>query len=610
MRRKFLYFKIYDLKEHPLEIETLSLLEIESLIGKVEAVDNVFQLSKQPEVKRVLEKDVNLQDALTDSLPRRGRHGYLWIGDTLPDVARALSRLSYIKEIFLFQQLLEPEPEFIKQNLKNLTFMEFDVNLWRVYKFLSFSYFLNRTLSIGTLSKSEGEIDTHFNTLREELKLTPEKIADKDPAQLLSFIQEDSKIKNLNLDQRSPNDGILNNHWLRTLINTLNPENTGTIENPFCGNGSILQEGVLAGTSIDAFDINPVEVIMAQANGSINSVNGTEFSRLTTELHSKIKMLMSASAATQTDLFLYSAEGQFLSFWETEEKRFKTLGLNAQLEHIQKQIAATRFLIQTKAITDLPKINALFNAALINVIALAARKKEKLDFNDSFSKILHITYLKLYLLAKLQKFYTVPTTAFSVENRCVFSTTEPQADYQGVIAFLPHRINRNGFEKDRLIIDLLNLHASPNKLEQTILGAKQISPQEREILQKEISEQEGFYSSLPKEGREVLTRLELMGKQDEVLRYYLLWKQYFEIFKSFYDLVDNGAKICLIVENPVLKIDKTAISINSSKILENCIEKDERLLVNPLKSFRKGIPHAKLIYKKELSVLLYEKSAS
>ena len=111
-------------------------------------IDNVFQLSKQPEVKRVLEKDINLQNALTDSLPRRGRHGYLWIGDNLPDVMRALSRLSYIKEVFLFQQLLEPEPDFIKQKIKNMTFLEFDINLWRVYKFWTFSYFLNFKISI------------------------------------------------------------------------------------------------------------------------------------------------------------------------------------------------------------------------------------------------------------------------------------------------------------------------------------------------------------------------------------------------------------------------------------------------------------------------------
>jgi hypothetical protein len=610
MRRKFLYFKIYDLKEHPLEIETLSLLEIESLIGKVEPVDNVFQLSKQPEVKRVLEKDVNLQNALTDSLPRRGRHGYLWIGDTLPDVARALSRLSYIKEIFLFQQLLEPEPDFIKQNLKNLTFMEFDVNLWRVYKFLSFSYFLNRTLSIGTIGKTEGEIDTYFNTFREELKLTPEKIADKDPGQLLSFIQEDLKVKNLNLDQRNPNETLLNNRWLRALINTLTFTNNATLLNPFCGDGVILLEGALAGVNFDALDINPIETIIAQANSFLTSIDSTELSRLTIEIHSKIQMLMSASAATQTDLFLYSTEGQFLSFWETEEKRFKTLGLNAQLEYIQKQIAATRFLIQTEAITNSVELNALFNAALINVIALALRKKEKIDFTEVFSKMLHSIYLKVYLLNKLRKFYTIFDTKVSVSNHSFLEQTPAADRYDGIIAFLPSRINRNGLEKDRLIIEMLNLHANPVHLEKAIIGAKQIKPEQREALQTEITDQSGFFKQLPKEGKDILTRMELMGNQEDVIRYYLLWKQYFESFKSFSSAAKAGSKICLIIENPVLKIDKSIINIRSSKILENCIENNGGLFVKKLITFSKGIPHTKLIYKREVSVLLYEKNAS
>ena len=143
MRRKFLYFKIFDLKEHPKEVEILSSLEVSNIVGNVTPIDNIFQLTQQPEVKRIIENDLNLQNALTDSLPRRGRHGYLWVGDVLPDIVNALSRLSYIKEIFLFQQLLEPEPDFLKQKKKNMTFLEYNIHLCRVYKFWTFSYFLN-----------------------------------------------------------------------------------------------------------------------------------------------------------------------------------------------------------------------------------------------------------------------------------------------------------------------------------------------------------------------------------------------------------------------------------------------------------------------------------
>ncbi|KAA3609757.1 MAG: hypothetical protein D8M58_09075 [Calditrichaeota bacterium] len=605
MRRKFLYFKIYDLKEHPKEIETFSQLELENLIGDVEPIDNVFQLSKQPEVKRILEKDINLQNALTDSLPRRGRHGYLWIGDNLPDVVNALSRLSYIKEVFLFQQLLEPEPDFIKQRLKNMTFLEFDINLWRVYKFWTFSYFLNRTLYIGTISKTESEIDEHFKTFRDELKLAPGKLVDTDPSQMISFVQ-DSPIKNLNLDQRNQNDSQLNNRWLHALINTISKSENDQLFNPFSGNGSVLIESLLAGVNITSNDLNPVQAIMSEANGSLIKLDIQEYNRLVTELHSKIKMLMSASAATQTDLFLYSAEGQFLNFWETEKKRFKSLGLNPQVEAIQKQIAATRFLIQTKAITKSTEINALFNSALINLIAQAIRKKEKLNFGEIFSKALHDIYLKLYLIKKLRSFYTPDFGTAIVENKSNYEAVNNES-FNGVIAFMPFRISRNGFEKDRLIVEMLNLHGAVTKLEHALVGSKYIKAEDREKLQNEITNHDGFYKLISKEGHDVLSRLELMGKQEEVLRYYLLWKQYFGIFKEFYNSVEMDSNICLMMENPSIKVDKTAISIQSSQVLLSCIENDETISTKLLTAFSKNIPQAKLIYKKEIQILLFEK---
>ncbi len=607
MRRKFLYFKIYDLKEHPKEIEILSSLELEKLVGEVTPVDNVFQLSLQPEVKRIIEKDVNLQNALTDSLPRRGRHGYLWVGDNLPDIVKALSRLSYIKEVFLFQQLLEPEPAFIKARLKNMTFLEFDINLWRVYKFWTFSYFLNRTLHIGTISKSEMEIDEHFKTFREELRLPPGKLVDKDPSQMISFIQE-SAVKNLNLDQRNQNDNQLNNRWLRALINTISPRGDEELFNPFSGNGSVLVESVLAGINMESQDINPVQSISALSNGSLNSLNLQEYNRLVTELHSKINMLMSASAATQTDLFLYSSEGQFLSFWETEKKRFKSLGLNPQIEAVQKQIAATRFLIQTKAITKSPEINAIFNMALINVIAQTMRRKEKLDFYDFLSKALYAVYLKLYLLNKLKSFYTLDFGKVTVENSCNILESPSQNKYDGIIAFLPFRIGRNGFEKDRIIIDMLNLHGAVSKLEHSLMGGKYIKTDERNRLLGEISNHDGFYNLLPKEGHDTLSRLELMGKQEEVLRYYLLWNQYYDSFKLFLNSIEKGSKICLMVESPEIKIDKTAIKIMSGQILADCIEADESISAELITNFSKSIQYAKLIYKKELNILLFEKT--
>lgn len=608
MRRKFLYFKIFDLKEHPKEVEILSALEIENLVGDVIPVDNIFQLSQQPEVKRIIEKDIILQNALTDTLPRRGRHGYLWVGDSLPDIVSALSRLSYIKEVFLFQQLLEPEPDFVKKTLRNMTFLEFNVYLWRVYKFWTQSFFLNRALYIGTTSKNESEIDEKFKTFREELNKPPGKTDDKDPALMISYAQ-DITLKNLSLDLRYPGESYLDNRWLRALVNTVVDDENEHIYIPFSANGLITLEGLLCGYKMIAEDLNPVNRIVTNVNGNLTNVDLQEYNRLVIEIQSKIKMLMNANAATQTDLFLYSAEGQFLNFWETEKKRIKSLNLNSPLDDLQKYVAATRFLIQTETITKSSLINDLFNVALINLLAAAGRKKDKLDFYEAYQQALYEIYLKLYLLNKLNSFYSLDKGSTTTAISDSIEPKEQKTGVSGIIAFLPSKISKNGFDKDRFTITLFHLHGAMEKLEHKLVGGKYIKGTVREELEKEIKNHEGFYKELPKDAHDVLSRLELMGRQDEVVRYFQLWKQYLQAFDVFYKNIDKEKIICLILENPEIRVDKSSIILPSDEIIQKYVENNDDFKVGLVKHFSKSFTIPKTTYQKQFKILVFRKTA-
>lgn len=604
MRRKFLYFKLFDLKEHPKEVEILSALEIENCVGGVEPIDNIFQLSLVPEVKRIIEKDLNLQNALTDSLPRRGRHGYLWIGENLPDIIRALSCLSYIKEIFLFQQMLESTPEFLKNPQKNITYLEYDVNLWRVYKFWTFSYFINRALFINTVCKNETEIDEKFKLFREELNILPGKLMNKDPANMISFIQENS-VKNFNIDQRQASESNMDNMWLNALINSIATKD-GFLLNSFCGNGSIILEAILSGHNMIAGDINPVDYLMASVNASFTQINLQEFNRLISEIQSKIKMLISASTATQTDLFLYSVEGQFLNFWETEKKRIKSLDIPASLEHLDKYIAATRFLIETKTITKLESLNHLFNAALVNLVAQSMRKKDNIEFFEGYINILREMYLKLYTINKLHSFYSQDFGDVKVTHSNCLTDMNENKNISGILTFLPSKISKNGFDKDRITISLLNLHGPIEKLEHSLLGSRYINQKDKEKKQEEINAHKGFYEILPKEAHDVLSRLELMGHKDDVLRYYHLWSQYHLYFKNIISVLEQKARVCLLLENPTLKVDKTFIDIPVDVIINELIEKAGYGLES-LNGFTKTVSIPKSVSKRQINVMFFQK---
>lgn len=605
MRRKFLYFKLFDLKDHPKEVEILSALEVENLVGGVETIDNIFQLSLLPEVKRIIEKDLNLQNALTDSLPRRGRHGYLWIGEELPDILSALSRLSYVKEVFLFQQMLEPEPDFLKNPQKNITYLEYNVNLWRVYKFWTYSYFVNRALFITSICKTENELDDKFRLLREELNILPGKAINKDPADMISFIQENS-LKNFNIDQRQATESHIDNMWLGAIVNATAQKN-GILLNSFCGNGFVALKAILAGQDIIGHDINPIDSLMALVNASFPTINLQEFNRLVTEIQSKIKMLMSASAATQTDLFLYSVEGQFLNFWETEKKRIRSLGIPPALEHIDKYIAATRFLIETKTITKVESLNQLFNVALVNLIALALRKKDTIEFYESYLSALREIYLKVYNINKLHSFYSQDFGKAEISNFNCLLDIEDEKEISGVLSFLPSKISKNGFDKDRVAISVLNLHGAMEKLEHNLIGGRYISQKDREINHAEISSHKGFYEMLPKEAHDALSRLELMGRKDDVLRYYLLWKQYYQYLKNICNKLKTKARVCLLIENPAIKVDKSAIDLPFDNILTGMIEKTD-VGLESLNGFTKTVSIPKSTSKKQIKVLFFQKA--
>ncbi len=573
MRRKFLYFKIFDLKDHPKEIEVLSYLEISNIIGDIIPIDNIFQLSQQPEVKRIIENDLNLQNALTDSLPRRGRHGYLWVGDVLPDVVQALSRLSYIKEIFLFQQLLEPEPEFLKLKLKNMTFLEYNIHLWRVYKFWTFAYYLNRSRYISALSKNQTEMDEKFKTFREELHQPVSKSSEADPSEMLSFVQ-DHLLLNFNIDQRQPiKNTSFENRNFTALINSIADKQSGKIVNHFCGAGTILMEGTLFGYDFLGQDLNPVDQIFARINGSLLIIDPLQFYHMIPEMQSKLKMLMTASIATQTDLFLYSIEGQFLHFWENEKKRIKNIDMPDSISAISKFIAAIRFLVETKSVSKEEIHNQIFLATLINIIYQNLRKKENIDFYQEYHNALHEVFLKLYALYKIRSFYNHEYGSADIIAGNSLTCISNNVPVAGIISKLPAKIAKKGFDKDRLPISLLHLQGSVEKLEHQLLGSKYIFSKEELLV--EIKSHSGFYEKLPKDCVDLLARLELMGKHEDVLRYFQLWKQYADYFKSASETLQKDSQLILLLEKTALKIDKTEFSLPYENIVCGIIENNE-----------------------------------
>ncbi len=571
MRNKYLYFKLFDLQQPVEEIRHYSELEISGLLGAVTPIENIFQLSRQPEIKRVIEKDLPLQNALTDGLPGRGRHGYLWSGDTPPDVVPLLKRLTYIKEIFLFQQALEPDPAWLKEALASMPYREYNIYLWRVFRITTRSFLWDRMLYIEQVSRNESEVDNQIKTLKEELLLSPGEESNLNPYEMISYARP-PRSGSFFLDFQKRQQRVSGRRWIQALLNSIAPREENTIQCFFDSLENVYAHAITLGLNISTVDINPVKNIIREANSALTEIKAADLSTMINELQSKINMLMSATAAAQTDLFMYSAEGQFISYWQDERRRLKTYNLNLPEAYL-KYIACTRFLIETRALSQDKRLNAIVTAALVLTIQASLRKKETPSFVTSLIDILRRFYLKRYLLNKFDAWMPVRYGKLDCFHGDVFKTENRS---ETAILFLPTQLKRAGFNKEeRSIMEMLKLLPVVEKEEKLLWGYKEIPAAEMDENREDIAEKGGLMRWLPRQMHEFFTRLELMGRQEDIPRYYQLLKQYNRLFEHLSRSTEK--QLILFIRQSYVKNNDLRLEVPWSETVKKIILKNRKM---------------------------------
>ncbi|HHM01473.1 MAG TPA: hypothetical protein ENJ15_00555 [Caldithrix abyssi] len=571
MRNKYLYFKLLDLQQPVEEVRRFSEMEISALLGPVLPIDNIFQLSQQPEIKRIIEKDLPLQNALTDGLPGRGRHGYLWSGDAPPNVIPLLKRLAYIKEIFLFQQALEPDPQWLREELSNMPYREYNVYLWRVFRISTRSFLWDRLLYIEQTSRNENEADTQIKNLKEELLLSPEAENDLNPYEMISYARP-PRPASFFFDLKKRSQRLPDRRWIQASLNALAPHPESSLQALFDTEEEIYTRAICLGLDVTTVELNPIKAAIQQANAALPHIRLSELSSLINELQSKINMLMSATAAAQTDLFMYSAEGQFISYWQDERRRLKTHGFSLP-EPFLKYAACTRFLIETGALSKDSGLNTIVLAALIMTLQGALRKKELPSFVSSLIDYLRRFYLKRYLLGKFDAWLPMTYGRLNCFNDDVFKTTEVR---DSTILFLPNRLGKSGFSReDRNIIEMLKLLPVVQKAERQLLGHRDIPDALLEEYREEMSEKGGLARWLPRQMDEFFTRLELMSRQEEILRYYHLLKQYNRLFEHLGQTTRN--QVVIYVRQTRIKSNEHSIDVPWTETVKKIILKNKKM---------------------------------
>ena len=572
MSKKYIFFKLFDNLNDSCENEALSELELSSFFDEIEIIQNIFQLQQIPDLKLLINKNEDLQHLLTQNLPGKGlRHGYLWTGEDAGNITEIMSKTALIREYFVFQKSTDPLPAGHSDIYLQLTH-RLEIYNWYIFHLYTFQYFLHEANKIRINNNSEVDIDRQFKKLWEETKLKglSEKAHGLTPSDEKSLSQ--TRYYFLNHDKRAYVKNS-DNRWIRSLVNYLAPGAQSQVHYPFCSTGDSLIESVIAGKAVSGIELNPIRTIYANSNLGAFNISLQDLLQAVSNLISQLKLLISVNDDTQTDLFLSSAEKQFNIFWESEKERIRSFKFSAEIDDNSKIIAAIRFLIESKAISKSPEINAILLSGLVNFITALLRKSLKTDTISAFHRELRQLYLDIYAFKKIKQLTSFSGCEYSVATgNAVRSRNLKAKSMDTVICNLPTGIKNIDFQNDQIIVDLLNFDINSAEIETQKLGNQSALRGKTATWIDDLLNKGTMFNLLGSYAQNLLMRYYNPKKQVETAALFKLWIDYYYLLLEMQRILNDHAKICLIVKHPYIKIDEQIEEFKISEIIREFLD--------------------------------------
>ncbi|MGD9899917.1 MAG: hypothetical protein AB7T22_12400 [Calditrichaceae bacterium] len=576
MSKKYVFFKLFNDLDDPFEIEELSFLEIESLFDKPKPLANVFELLNYQDLRHLILREPSLQQYLTDSIPSFGRHGYLWVGEQISRLPDAILRLGLTKEIILIQHIADPVPLFLRAKVQNLPFSETGTKEWRIYRFPTFQYLLERADYISLMSKNDSDVDKYIKFLDEYFK--PGFHAGGVKAYLADHEMLNANNGGFSLvgtDMRAYSDRS-KTVWMRSVINYMLPDINKVLFNPFCGTGRILAEGLLSEQSVFGVELNPLSSLFSESTIHSFDFEPETYKKAIAEILSQIQLLVSSKPVAQTDLFLDRIESRFMPFLRTERDRLKNQKTRIFSDEILKYIIAARFLITSKYITRSHSINSFLMTSLSICVSNFLRKKQQINFITSYSSQLRELYLKQYVFYRLKRILSPETGPGEVYNRDLLTMSVIDSNSADAsIAWLPSTIKKAGFGNDNLPIRLLDLHGLSGELEQKLFGNNLNEDSEYKNLMNQIAQKSDLFALHGEYGQAIIEKLYYGNRKDEAVGLLKLWGNHLKALEQITRITRANAKICLIVENLYFKIGRRFELINNEQILIDLVARHQ-----------------------------------
>lgn len=609
MAKKYVFLKLFHHLNDLCESELLSPLEL-TLSGRpFEVIPNVLQLYSFSDLKPLITKSDHLQNVLTGKLPGPGsRHGYLWSGEELPEVDRLLKQGASFQEAFLFLKSGDVLPRFFEHPLFRLADC-IPIYNWQVYHLSSFQSIYEQAIHIRKFSRNENDIDRGYDTLWQQIKHTqrtlkgspfpgeevkPEKVAEATP---------------FRVDKRSFSEAA-EPGWLRALMNYLGGEKGLKLYCPFVASSSLVQEVKLAGMQLQVTELNPIRYHYSLAQNSFSACSLMELRLALSALREQIDLMTRTDRPLQFNLFQSETERQFGEFWESEHERLQRLEFRHLAENDGRMIALLRFLIESQSISKSVVINALLFSALLNLCAKMSGKPLKTGFRNGLDKELQRLYLDVYAFRQIKELAGpfVHSSEIYNENALENGSLPPQSA-DAALALFPSKIKHRGFSrKDRFLIDLLNIPANVEALEDQRVGIPVSDREQMETWAEQVRSRGSKYELLGSAGRKELRRFEQANRYDDAGCFLKYWIDGYLLLKKMARVLKDGSKGCLIIKNSSYKLNDTFEEVKTSAVLQELLQKHRNDLdLHLLDTFEKRDHQQPFGQHRNLHLLLFRK---
>ncbi len=572
------YFKLFNSIKSEHEAEDFARLEIESLFGKVEPINNFIDcFAKKPlsEVSGAAFEGKNgqikLQDVFTYELPYGKIHGYYGRKTGIEDLAPLIKRLGYTREIIVITKIADSEQTlkkiFPRHTINaNAQFTEFKG--WTIFRFITNQYFLEKSEYISKLSRNEREIEDNvgllYDYLTSNLYRIPASATMKIGKRLEDYFAIREELSLYLTHYMHPYKGKFHPKMVRAMLNYILPSNHGPVLDNFAGSGTLLLEAAFLGMDSYGVEINPLSVLMS--NVKYESL-GLDLKQLLHEINKYLSLVKNA-----VPQFIAVQEGQQILAKGIDFSKIEQLKVNIP-SYIQNGFkngngTIDKILI-ARQIAEKIKDRAIREFILLGLsgsISDAARRMQA-DFFEILEGRLRYLYLKLYLFQKLNEILKIELG----KAKCYVGDARDMKmiasnSIKGIVNSPPYSTALDYIKNDEPQLRILELLDSIEELEEQMIGNPRKNYNAKELLDRADSKDHEF-QQIPEFARKIIAELINGGRVDAALRCFKFFIDMRKSLEEMYRVLMPKAKCCIIIGNNHFLVHGQYVEIKNDDVL-------------------------------------------